>query len=66
MVAPSWMYQDPANVIEALDIRDKNCTVCVHGERTFNLAVCANDLKYPQCKQRKNGFKLDEAGHGRA
>lgn len=65
MVAPQWMYGNPEIVIESLEIREKNCTVCVHGERAFNQAVCTNNLKFPQCKQRKNGFKLDEAGHGR-
>jgi hypothetical protein len=61
---PAFAYGDPARIVEAQEIRALGCSVCVRAEYTFGLPVCANNLKFPACRQdRKNGYQLTpEAG----
>lgn len=61
MALPQHLYGDPASIIEAQDINKKRCRVCVNAEFVLDTPVCANNLKFPQCRRdKKHGFKLKE------
>lgn len=61
---PGYAYGDPAKIVEAQEIRAKGCSVCARAVFILGLPMCANNLKFPACRQdRKNGHKLTpEAG----
>jgi hypothetical protein len=64
MALPAYLYGDPARIIEAQQLREKGCSVCVHSVQGFGLSVCGKGMKFPACKHdRKNGYRLTrEAG----
>lgn len=61
---PGYAYGDPAKIVEAQEIRDKGCSVCMRAVFIFGLPVCSNNLKFPACRRdRRHGHQLTpEAG----
>lgn len=37
---PSFMYGDPANVVERMELDDLGCKLCTKGFSTFSRMVC--------------------------
>lgn len=61
---PRFAYGDPAGLIEALEIREKGCRICVRSVSLGERTMCLNNLKFPRCMgDKRNGHKLTpEAG----
>jgi hypothetical protein len=65
MALPAHLYGDPARIVEQQELRAKGCSICVRAVVGFGLTVCANQLKFPACKQdRRNGYQLTRAAGG--
>ncbi len=62
MSLPRWAYGDPARIVEAAEIREKNCRVCSNAEFVLGQPLCRNGLRFPACRRDKRGFKLLEEG----
>lgn len=53
-------HKDPTfEAVLALELREKNCRVCVNGSQlTTGRVVCFSGLRFPYCQSnKKNGFK---------
>lgn len=61
---PRYAYGDPANIVEAQQLRAMGCAACVRVDYIFGKPLCSSGLKFPACKQgHRNGYKLTpEAG----
>lgn len=52
-------HKDPTfNLAYALEVQEKNCTVCQRNFTLNNKNYCSNGLKFPSCRQKRNGFKV--------
>lgn len=42
MALPAFMYRDPAEVVEGLELDRLGCGICSSGESTFTWLVCGD------------------------
>ena len=62
---PTYAYGDPARIIEARQIREGGCSLCVRSESVFGVQVCLSGLKFPACRgDSKKGHKLTPKAGG--
>lgn len=62
---PAYAYGDPAKIIEARQIREGGCSLCVRSESVFGVLVCLSNLKFPACRgDSKKGHKLTPKAGG--
>lgn len=62
---PAYAYGDPARIIEAQQIRQGGCSLCVNSESVFGVLVCLNGLKFPSCRgDSKKGHRLTPKAGG--
>ena len=56
------LYKDPTfEKVAAMEIREKGCRVCTrHIEYIEGAFRCSTGKRFPECRGKKNGFKLDE------
>lgn len=65
---PGWAYADPARIVEASELRERGCSVCVRAVFVAGVAHCGSGLKLPACKRdKRQGYKLSpqDGGDGR-
>ena len=62
---PAYAYGDPAKIIEARQIREGGCSLCVRSETILGVRVCLSGLKFPACRRdTKKGHKLTAKAGG--
>lgn len=62
---PAYAYGDPSKIIEARQIREGGCSLCVNSESVFGALVCLSGLKFPACRgDTKKGHKLTPKAGG--
>jgi hypothetical protein len=62
---PAYAYGDPARIIEAQQIREGGCSLCVRSETILGVQMCLSNLKFPACRRdTKKGHKLTSRAGG--